>query len=64
MTVDLTGEEALVLLDLLHAYDESTDERWDLSAMLETQLVAPFKKDYSQILAAARERVGAQGGSW
>jgi hypothetical protein len=77
MEIDLTEDEALVLFDLLSDYGTSDDhcllvvrhaaERnalWAINAALEKYLVAPFQRDYSEQLAAARSRVEAQGGSW
>ncbi len=77
MQIELSEDEALVLFELLFAYGDSDDGRrlvvrhaaernalWALSAQLEKGLVAPFQRDYQEVLAAARARVEEQGGSW
>ncbi|HJX65955.1 MAG TPA: hypothetical protein VJ860_18605 [Polyangia bacterium] len=77
MNVDLSDDEALVLLDLLHDYGSNDDGReikvnhaaernalWALSAQLEKRLVAPLPPNYAELLSQARARVEQQGGSW
>jgi hypothetical protein len=77
MKIDLTEDEALVLFDLLADYGSHDDGRqlavrhaaernalWAVQCALEKLLVAPFQRDYSEQLSAARARVEAQGGSW
>ena len=77
MQIELTDDEALVLFELLFSYGDSDDARqlavrhvaernalWALSAQLEKKLVAPFRKDYQELLSAARARVEERGGSW
>jgi len=64
----LTVDEALVLFDLLHRWEndhavgEPADhgERvalWNLSAMLERELVEPLDPKYPDLLAAAKGRL-------
>lgn len=77
MKIDLTEDEALVLFDLLADYGDRDDGRqlvvrhaaernalWAVHGELEKVLVAPFQRDYSAQLAAARARVEERGGSW
>lgn len=77
MKIELTEDEALVLFELLATYTAAGDDRelrlscaaernalWAVSAQLEKRLVAPFREDYSQMLASARARVEEQGGGW
>jgi hypothetical protein len=77
MTIELSSDEALVLFDLLAHYGSEGDGRmlairnaaernalWALEAALEKNLVAPFEKDYAELLAAARARVEEAGGGW
>ena len=62
----LTQDEALVLFEWLanfnkreYEFEDQAEQRvlWDLEAMLESELVAPFSPDYRDLVAAARERV-------
>ena len=68
MSVRLTADEALVILDLLHRWED--DDRvsapqhaseqvapWDLSALLERELREPFDPRYADLLADARSRL-------
>ena len=77
MTLELSADEALVLLDLLAHYGLQDDGRalmvrhaaernalWAFEAALEKQLVPPFQKDYVDQVAAARTRIEAKGGGW
>jgi hypothetical protein len=77
MQIDLSDDEALVLFELLSRYEEQGSNRtllvreaaernalWSLSASLEKQLVAPFQKNYEEMLSAARARLEEQGGTW
>ena len=67
ITVALTADEAIVLDALLarakgHGplrIDHPAELRalWNLHAALERVLIAPFKPDYDQLLASARERL-------
>ena len=66
VTIQLSGDEALVLFDWIGRFNENGDatfrdqaeERvlWNIEAMLEKSLVAPFG-DYLDLLAQARDRV-------
>ena len=65
--IDLTSDEALVLFDWLVRFnnrediefDDQAEQRvlWDIESLLETSLVEPFRPEYDQLLADARERV-------
>lgn len=69
VTLVLSEAEALVLFELLTRWEATgqntiiiehqAEQRmlWDIQAMLEKQLVAPFSPDYLAILSAAREVV-------
>jgi hypothetical protein len=67
VTLELTGDEALVLFEFLHRFEDTdklsisdqSEERilWNLSARLEKVLVAPFASNYAQLLEEARERL-------
>jgi hypothetical protein len=67
IVVELTEDEALVLFDYLVRTNkseqrESVDQAeqralWNLEAVLEKTLVAPFDPKYSELVAAARERL-------
>ena len=70
ITIELTGEEALVLYDWLTRFTQRDDmhvtdqaeERvlFDLEAMLEQALVAPLQSDYASVLGHARDKVRDQ----
>jgi hypothetical protein len=77
MNIDLSMDEALVRFELLSGYRTKNDARqllirnaaernalWSLEAALEKQLVALFEKGCAEQVAAARERVEHEGGSW
>lgn len=66
--ISLTGDEALILFDLLHRWED--DERvstphhraeqvalWSLSAVLETELRQPFDTRYAHLVSKARARL-------
>ena len=65
--ISLTPDETLVLFDWLwertqksdFAFEHQAEQRviWDLTAVLERQLVAPFEDSYPEQVAQARERV-------
>jgi hypothetical protein len=65
--IELSTDEALVLFEFLHRYGDSdtlevvdqAEQRvlWDVLALLEKTLVAPFDPDYNRLLAEARGRV-------
>lgn len=68
ITLELSQEEALVLLSWLSKFNEKeipelfedqAEERvlWDLEAMLEKQVESIFNSDYDKILANARALV-------
>lgn len=68
VTISLTGDEALVLFDLLHRWEDleqvtAPEHRaeqvalWNLSAMLERVLVEPFNPDYAILVSEARARL-------
>ena len=63
----MNGNEALVLFEFLSRFSEEgrltiehqAEQRvlWGLCAVLETQLVEPFRSDYDQLLRNARDLV-------
>jgi hypothetical protein len=65
--VDLGRDEALVLYEWVCrfnqredvVFDDQAEQRvlWDLEASLESLLVEPLSDNYTDLLAAARERV-------
>lgn len=67
VTIELTGDEALVLFDWITRFTEREDKEfedqaeekvlWQIEAVLEKVLVEPFKPDYDRLLAAARAKV-------
>jgi hypothetical protein len=68
VTITLTSDEALVLFELLHRWEDadrvSAPEHqgeqvalWNLSALLERELVEPFDAEYGDLAAAARDRL-------
>ena len=67
VTIDLTTAKALVLIDFLarfnklegFAFEDQSEQRvlWDLEAILEKQLVEPFRPDYKKLLEQARAEV-------
>jgi len=67
VTLSLSSDEALVLLEWLSRFNRSEDRRfdhpaeqrvlWDMESMLESRLVAPFDPNYRDLLAIAREKV-------
>jgi hypothetical protein len=74
VSVILSSDEALVLFELLHRWEdagwyENADllpgERtalWAVSGRLETILVEPFKDDYRKLVDQARERLRERSG--
>jgi hypothetical protein len=66
VTIQLTGDEALVLFDWIGRFNEDGDGTfrdqaeqrvlWNIEARLEKSLVSPFD-DYHDLLARARDRV-------
>jgi hypothetical protein len=70
--IQLSRDEALVLFEWLHRSEDedraSPPEHpaeqvalWNLSALLERELVEPFKQNYSQLVVEARERLASSG---
>ena len=67
VTVELTGDEALVLFEWIkrfnaqdhNDFEDQAEARvlWDIEAMLEKTLVEPFDPEYDRLLAAARATV-------
>jgi hypothetical protein len=67
VSIELTGDEALVLYAWLVRFDGTGDASfadqaeqrvlWDVHAMLESSLVAPFDAAYLELVAKARARV-------
>ncbi len=66
--VTLTGDEALVLFDLLHRWQDAGQvseprhdaERvalWNLAALLERTLTEPFDPRYARLVVEARTRL-------
>jgi hypothetical protein len=72
MTVVLSSDEALVLFELLHRWEDEEQVSaprhgaeqvalWNLSAALERVLIEPFSADYRQLLSEARARLTTTG---
>ena len=72
VVIELSRDEALVLFEWLHrSEDEGRVRRpehraeqvelWNLSALLERALVEPFKQNYRQSVAEARDRLAGNG---
>ena len=67
VSINLTSDEALVLLEWLVrfnnrkdiVFDDQAEQRvlWDLESLLETALAEPFRPEYDQLVADVRERV-------
>ncbi|WP_101526314.1 hypothetical protein [Nocardioides houyundeii] len=68
VTITLTSDEALVLFELLHRWEDAEQVTapqhkseqvalWSLSALLERELREPFDPRYNHLVAAARERL-------
>ena len=66
----MTSDEALVLFELLHRWEDADlvsppqhgGEQvvlWNLSALLERVLVEPFSPDYTRLVSEARSRLTA-----
>lgn len=68
VTISLSSDEALVLFDLLHRWED--EERvdaplheaeqialWNLSVLLERQLSEPFQPGYTNLVSEARDRL-------
>ena len=74
MAVTLTSDEALVLFELLHRWEDSGEigtvlmpgeqtALWALSGHLESTLVEPFEGNYRELLDHARQRLAERGGA-
>ncbi len=74
MAVTLTSDEALVLFELLHRWEDSGEidtvlmpgeqtARWALSGRLESILVEPFEGNYRELVDYARQRLAERGGA-
>jgi hypothetical protein len=71
--VTLTPDEALVLFDLLHRWEDSGIDPvlmpgeqaalWALSCLLESTLAEPFDRDYAELVNQARQRLAERGGA-
>jgi hypothetical protein len=68
VTISLTSDEALVLFDLLHRWEDADSVTapehqaeqvalWSLSALLERELREPFDSRYGDLVAEARGRL-------
>lgn len=68
VTIRLTSDEALVLFDLLHRWEDAEQvgapqhraeqvALWNLSTALERELNEPFKPQYADLITEARARV-------
>lgn len=66
----LIGDEALILFDLLHRWEDDKHvgapqhkaeqvALWNLSALLERELSEPFDSRYSELVSEARTRVAS-----
>lgn len=68
ITIELTGDEALVLFEWLSQLDAAklgvgeAEERvlWKIEAVLEKSLVEPFAKNYAALVERARQRILAE----
>jgi hypothetical protein len=74
VTVTLSSDEALVLFELLHRWEDggSIDPAlmpgeqtalWAISGRLESTLVEPFDDRYSLLVSEARQRLAERGGA-
>jgi hypothetical protein len=74
VAVTLTSDEALVLFELLHRWEDSGEigtvlmpgeqtALWALSGRLESILVEPFEGNYRELVDYARQRLAERGGS-
>lgn len=74
VTVTLTSDEALVLFELLHRWEDSREiaarlmpgeqtALWALSGRLESILVEPFGSNYNDLVDYARQRLAERGGA-
>ncbi len=74
VTVTLTSDEALVLFELLHRWEDADridaalmpgeqTALWALSCRLESVLTEPFKGNYLELVDHARRRLAERGGA-
>jgi hypothetical protein len=74
VAVTLTSDEALVLFELLHRWEDSGEidtvlmpgeqtALWALSGRLESILVEPFEGNYRERVNYARQRLAERGGA-
>lgn len=74
VTVALTSDEALVLFELLHRWEDSGDvddvlipgehtALWALSSRLESALSEPFQGNYCELVDDARQRLAEHRGT-
>jgi hypothetical protein len=74
VTVTLSSDEALVLFELLHRWEDSGEigtvlmpgeqtALWALSGHIESSLVEPLKANYRQLVDDARRRLAERGGA-
>jgi hypothetical protein len=72
VAVTLTSDEALVLFELLHRWEDSGEidtvlmpgeqtALWALSGRLESILVEPFEGNYHELVDYARQRLAERG---
>ena len=72
VAVTLTSDEALVLFELLHRWEDSGEidtvlmpgeqtALWALSGRLESILVEPFEGNYRELVGYARQRLAERG---
>jgi hypothetical protein len=67
VTIELTGDEALVLFEFLSRFsdtdtlslEDQAEARalWNLLCLLQKQLVEPFRPNYQELLRQARDRL-------
>jgi hypothetical protein len=74
VTVTLSSDEALVLFELLHRWEDSDEidtvlmpgeqtALWAFSCSLENVLVEPFEINYGELVDNARQRLAERGGA-
>ena len=74
VTVTLTSDEALILFELLHRWEEAgkidtvllpgeQTALWALSSRLESILVEPFQGNYRELVDHARQRLAEPDGA-
>jgi hypothetical protein len=74
VALTLTSDEALVLFELLHRWEDSGEidtvlmpgeqtALWALSGRLESILVEPFEGNYRELVNYARQRLADRGGA-